>query len=190
MATADTPGPTAMAGPTLRTTRHCPYKPPEQHARIRDTGSGIAQVTLSSGRVTWALGRLEHIRAMLTDPRFSSDRRNPNHLRFTREQGAVSLVRRSSIMEMELPKHGPARKAVIAEFTVRRMAPACARASNRSSTSTSTRPWPGRAPPTWCRPCPFRCLPWSSASSSACPTTTTTSLRDHESTTQGQSVFG
>lgn len=111
-----------MTVPALQTTRRCPYAPPRQHTRIRQTDSGISQVTLPSGQVAWALSRLEHIRTMLTDPRFSSDRRNPNYPRFTREQGAVNLRRRSSIMEMDAPEHGPARKAVVGEFTVRRMA--------------------------------------------------------------------
>lgn len=111
-----------MTVPVLQTTRRCPYAPPEGHTRIRDTDSGICQVTLPSGQVAWALSRLEHIRAMLTDPRFSSDRRDPNFPQFTRERPAPDLMRRSSIIELDPPEHGPARKAVVGEFTVRRMA--------------------------------------------------------------------
>ncbi|GAA2480105.1 cytochrome P450 [Winogradskya humida] len=110
-----------MTAPALQTTRQCPYAPPEEHTRIRDTDSGISQVTLPSGQIAWALSRLEHIRAMLTDPRFSSDRRDPNFPRFTREQPSFDIMRRS-IIQMDPPEHGPARKAVVGEFTVRRMA--------------------------------------------------------------------
>ncbi|HEY0531614.1 MAG TPA: cytochrome P450 [Actinoplanes sp.] len=110
-----------MTAPALQTTRRCPYAPPEEHTRIQDTDSGISPVTLPSGQVAWALSRLEHIRAMLTDPRFSSDRRHPNFPRFTREQPAFDLMRRS-IIQLDPPEHGPARKAVVGEFTVRRMA--------------------------------------------------------------------
>ncbi|GAA2864018.1 cytochrome P450 [Actinoplanes cyaneus] len=110
-----------VTAPALQTTRRCPYAPPDEHTRIRDTDSGITQVTLPSGQVAWALSRLEHIRAMLTDPRFSSDRQNPNFPRFTREQPNFGLMR-PSIIQLDPPEHGPARKAVVGEFTVRRMA--------------------------------------------------------------------
>jgi cytochrome P450 len=111
----------SVTAPALQTTRRCPYEPPEEHTRIRDNDSGISQVTLPSGQVAWALSRLEHIRAMLTDPRFSSDRRHPNFPRFTRERPAFDILRRS-IIQLDPPEHGPARKAVVGEFTVRRMA--------------------------------------------------------------------
>lgn len=110
-----------MTAPALQTTRRCPYEPPEQHARIRDTDSGISRITLPSGQVAWALSRLDHIRAMLTDPRFSSDRQNPNFPRFTREPPATGILRRQMI-QLDPPEHGPVRKAVVGEFTVRRMA--------------------------------------------------------------------
>jgi cytochrome P450 len=110
-----------VTAPALQITRRCPYAPPDEHTRIRDTDSGISQVTLPSGQVAWALSRLEHIRAMLTDPRFSSDRRHPSFPRFTRERPAFDLMRQS-IIQLDPPEHGPARKAVVGEFTVRRMA--------------------------------------------------------------------
>jgi len=95
-----------MTAPALQTTRRCPYAPPEEQARIRDTDSGISQFTLPSGQVAWALTRHDHIRAMLTDPRFSSDRRNPNYPRFTRER-PTSYFLRPSIILMDPPEHGP-----------------------------------------------------------------------------------
>lgn len=110
-----------MTAPALQTTRRCPYAPPDEHARIRDTAPGISLVTLPSGQIAWALGRLEHIRAMLTDPRFSSDRRHPNFPLFIRERPDFDLMRRT-LIRMDPPEHGPARKAVVGEFTVRRMA--------------------------------------------------------------------
>ncbi|AGL17491.1 cytochrome P450 [Actinoplanes sp. N902-109] len=110
-----------MTAPALQTTRRCPYAPPQEHTRIRDTGAGISRVTLPSGQVAWVLSRLEHVRAMLTDARFSSDRRDPNFPRFTPELPSFDLMRRSMI-QLDPPEHGPARKAVVGEFTVRRMA--------------------------------------------------------------------
>jgi cytochrome P450 len=58
---------------------------------------------------------------MLTDPRFSSDRRHPNFPLFIRERPDFGLMRRT-LIRMDPPEHGPARKGVVGEFTVRRMA--------------------------------------------------------------------
>ncbi|HEX7308779.1 cytochrome P450 [Lentzea sp.] len=110
-----------MTAPELQTTRRCPHVPPQEQTRIRDTGCGIARVTLPSGQVAWAVSRLEHVRSMLTDARFSSDRRHPGFPRFTRERPAFDLFRRSMI-QLDPPEHGPARRAVLGEFTVRRIA--------------------------------------------------------------------
>jgi cytochrome P450 len=48
--------------------------------------SPVSQVVLPSGRTAWAVTRYEDIRAMLTDPRFSSDRREQGFPSLDREQ--------------------------------------------------------------------------------------------------------
>lgn len=63
--------------PSLSVRRGCPYAPPDQHRRLQQDDP-IAQVTVPSGETVWAVTRHEDIRAMLIDPRFSSDRRRPD----------------------------------------------------------------------------------------------------------------
>ncbi len=58
---------------------------------------------------------------MLTDPRFSSDRTNPRFplLLGVRPPSGDSF--RLSLISMDPPQHGPARRAVVGEFTVKRL---------------------------------------------------------------------
>ncbi|MBM6402922.1 cytochrome P450 [Phycicoccus sp. CSK15P-2] len=107
--------------PALQTARHCPYAPPQEHTRIRDADGGVGRVTLGSGQEAWVLSRLDQIRTMLTDARFSSDRQDPNFPRFS-PGGRPTGGMRPSLIELDPPAHGAARRAVVGEFTVRRMA--------------------------------------------------------------------
>ncbi|KLU11471.1 cytochrome P450 [Kocuria sp. SM24M-10] len=100
----------------LPLTRQCPYAPPPEHLRLRDE-QPVARVRLPSGMTVWALTRHEDIRAMLTDPRFSSDRNRPGFPAFTHDPIPVSL----SLLGMDPPEHGPARRAVMGEFTLKRI---------------------------------------------------------------------
>ena len=101
--------------------RTCPFAPPPAYEQMREEGP-ITQVALPSGQTAWALTRMEDIRAMLTDPRFSSDRFNPGFPVATKDGRPL---RRSkivpSLINMDPPVHGPARRQVVGEFTVRRM---------------------------------------------------------------------
>ncbi|WP_327108107.1 cytochrome P450 [Nonomuraea glycinis] len=105
----------------LPITRSCPYAPPEEHRRLREEAP-ISRVTLPSGMTVWAMTRLEDIRAMLTDPRFSSNRQHPNFPRLLAGQSPIPKDFKASIVGMDPPEHGPARRAVVGEFTVRRLA--------------------------------------------------------------------
>ncbi|MEX5261573.1 cytochrome P450 [Kocuria sp. CPCC 205263] len=101
---------------TLPLTRQCPDAPPPEHLRLREEAP-ISRVTLPSGMTVWALTRHKDIRAMLADPRFSSDRNHPGFPAFTHETIPVSL----SLLGMDPPAHGPARRAVMGEFTLKRI---------------------------------------------------------------------
>jgi len=102
--------------------RECPFSPPAEYAELREQ-EPIAKVRLITGKWAWAVSRHEDVRAVLSDPRFSSDRENPNfpvmvaggRLRPEGEKVEKSLI------SMDAPHHGPARRAVLGEFTVRRM---------------------------------------------------------------------
>lgn len=105
--------------PTFPLPRTCPYSPPPEYRQLRED-TPIARVRLASGAWAWALTRHEDLRAMLSDPRFSSDRTHPGFpllipgRRITRDF-------RPSLISMDSPEHGPARRAVLGEFTVKRI---------------------------------------------------------------------
>jgi cytochrome P450 len=101
---------------TLSLTRQCPDAPPREHLRLREEAP-ISRVTLPSGMTVWALTRHEDLRAMLADPRFSSDRNHPGFPAPTHEAIPVSL----SLLGMDPPAHGRARRAVMGEFTLKRI---------------------------------------------------------------------
>jgi cytochrome P450 len=101
-------------------TRTHPFGPPPEYQGFRDEAA-ITRVQLPSGQCPWLLTRHEDIRAMLTDPRFSSDRFNPGFpllLRSGRlERGRLN----PSLINLDPPEHGTARRQVVGEFTVNRM---------------------------------------------------------------------
>jgi cytochrome P450 len=87
--------------------------------RLREEAP-VSRVALPNGSDVWALTRHEDIRAMLTDPRFSSDRRNPGFPQLFGQRRATTVP--PSLIGMDPPEHGQARRAVVGEFTVKRMA--------------------------------------------------------------------
>ncbi|MDT0305207.1 cytochrome P450 [Streptomonospora wellingtoniae] len=111
---------TAQPADALPITRTCPYAPPDEHRRLR-AEAPVSRVTLPTGATAWALTRHEDIRAMLVDPRFSSDRRKPGFPALIKGQ-RLDTAAPLSLVSMDPPQHGPARRAVVGEFTVKRMA--------------------------------------------------------------------
>ncbi|HEY3470352.1 MAG TPA: cytochrome P450 [Amycolatopsis sp.] len=101
--------------------RSCPFSPPPAYEELREAGP-VQRVRLQSGQEAWAITRLEDVRQMLTDPRFSSDRFNPGFpvlLKSGRPQRRSNFT--ASLINMDPPEHGPARREVVGEFTVKRM---------------------------------------------------------------------
>jgi cytochrome P450 len=81
----------------------------------------ISQVKVPNGRTAWVIARHEDVRAVLTDPRFSSDRNDPNFPLLVSGPRLAIDDFGLSLIGMDAPEHGPARRAVVGEFTVRRM---------------------------------------------------------------------
>jgi cytochrome P450 len=106
----------SLAFPLRRT---CPFSPPTEYRQLREEAP-ISRVTLPNGKQAWVVCRHEDIRAMLTDPRFSSDRGNPAFPLLTTRSRPVRGSA-ASLISMDPPEHGPARRAVVGEFTVKRM---------------------------------------------------------------------
>lgn len=106
---------------TLPMERTCPFSPPPDYQRLREE-SPIARVGLPSGQTAWALTRLEDIREMLSSPHFSSDRQNPGFpMMVKRPVSRPDKPFRPSLIAMDPPEHGKARRDVVGEFTVKRM---------------------------------------------------------------------
>ncbi|MFG1642342.1 cytochrome P450 [Amycolatopsis sp. NPDC049252] len=100
-------------------TRTCPFSPPPAYEEIREEDA-VAKVRLPDGGQAWAVTRLADVRTVLNDRRFSADRQHPDFPQLVkggfRRQGDERTM-----ITMDAPEHGPARKAVLGEFTVRRM---------------------------------------------------------------------
>ncbi|MET1074485.1 MAG: cytochrome P450 [Umezawaea sp.] len=100
-------------------TRECPFSPPKEYRGLREEAP-IAKVHLVDGRWAWAVSRHEDVRTMLSDPRFSADRTHPDFPSLV-SGGRMRQEDEKSLIAMDAPEHGPARRAVLGEFTVRRM---------------------------------------------------------------------
>ncbi|PCC68702.1 Cytochrome P450 [Nannocystis exedens] len=98
--------------------RTCPYAPPAEHRRLREEAP-IARVKLPNGRTAWAVTKHEHIRTVLSDPRFSSNRRDPGFPSLSREPPPASDLK-PLLLELDPPEHGQVRRGVLGEFTVQR----------------------------------------------------------------------
>lgn len=106
--------------PGLRT---CPFAAPAQYGRIRE--EGIAQVPLwNTGQKVWWVSRHEDARAVLNDRRFSSDRRKDNFPIFNDDESTRERFRSQppSMIGLDGAEHAKARRAVVGEFTVKRIA--------------------------------------------------------------------
>ncbi|WP_326568263.1 cytochrome P450 [Amycolatopsis rhabdoformis] len=114
---------TEVAEPELASfpmARTCPFAPPPEYERFEDERAKL--VELDSGQRAWVLPRHEDVRAMLNDPRFSSNRFNPGFpILFREGQARRDRKLNPSLINMDAPEHGPARREVVGEFTVKRM---------------------------------------------------------------------
>jgi len=115
------PATTATGEQVFPLDRSCPFAPPPAYEKLREAGP-VQRVELQSGQEAWAITRLEDVRQMLTDPRFSSDRFNPGFPFLTKQGRPVRRTNfTASLINMDPPQHGAARREVVGEFTVKRM---------------------------------------------------------------------
>jgi cytochrome P450 len=104
---------------TIPVPRRCPFAPPPEYQQLREQAP-VARLTMANGRTAWVLTRHADIRAMLADPRFSSDWSHPGFPAPRQGQELASGFK-FSLISMDPPEHGPARRGVAGEFTARRM---------------------------------------------------------------------
>ncbi|MCU7727462.1 cytochrome P450 [Actinoplanes sp. KI2] len=84
----------------------------------------ISRVRLTGGSEAWWVAGWQEARSVLADPRFSSDRRREGFPLFTADQEARKRLRSQPIamIGMDGAEHAESRRAVISEFTVKRIA--------------------------------------------------------------------
>jgi pentalenic acid synthase len=106
--------------PAFPSDRTCPYQLPEQYSRLRDAEGSLRKVTLYDGRPAWVVTKHETARALLADPRLSSDR---THADFPATSPRLRSFqdRRPAFISLDPPEHGAKRRMLISEFTVKRV---------------------------------------------------------------------
>lgn len=103
----------------LPTLRACPLDPPPEYDQLR-AERPISKVKMPNGVNAWLITRYDDLRAMLADPRFSADRRKPGFP--TQIGNQRQFTKRPPVMlTMDGDEHSAARRAVIGEFTVKRI---------------------------------------------------------------------
>ncbi|MFG1958794.1 hypothetical protein [Nonomuraea sp. NPDC049028] len=101
--------------------RTCPFAPSPAYEEIREE-EPVSRVRLPDGGWAWVVSRHEDVRTVLNDRRFSADRQHPDFPQLVKGEAASRRPdEERTLIEMDAPEHGPARKAVLGEFTVRRL---------------------------------------------------------------------
>jgi cytochrome P450 len=105
--------------------REGPFDPPAELLAL-DQRAPVNRVTLRTGEPIWLVSGYPEVRAVLADPRFSSDGfRRGNMLRNVpqeyRERMLDEASRAGSFISMDPPEHTRYRRLLTGQFTVRRM---------------------------------------------------------------------
>ncbi|TWV55486.1 cytochrome P450 [Streptomyces misionensis] len=115
----DITGPATPADPVaFPQDRTCPYHPPTGYAPLREQRP-LARVTLYDGREVWLVTGHAAARALLADPRLSSDRRRPEFPVPTARFAGIR-DRRVALLGQDDPEHQRQRRMMIPSFTVKR----------------------------------------------------------------------
>ncbi|WP_245848600.1 cytochrome P450 [Lentzea kentuckyensis] len=98
-----------------------PNFPPPDYARFREQ-PGLTRTTLPNGSPVWLVARYDDVKAVLTDTRISS---NPSHPGFPNPGRTGGVPSQSDVpgwfVGLDPPEHNRFRKALLPEFTVRRI---------------------------------------------------------------------
>ncbi|WP_431929011.1 cytochrome P450 [Nonomuraea jabiensis] len=111
-----------LADLELPVERGCPFAPPAAYERLREQAP-VSKVRLASGGQAWWVSGHEEGRAVLADPRFSSDKRKDGFPLFTLDAATLQQLRSQPplMLGMDGAEHSAARRSVVGEFTVRRL---------------------------------------------------------------------
>ena len=108
---------TAHAFPMERATG-CPFDPPADYAKLRDN-EPVAQAACPAGIDAWVVTRYEDVRTLLRDPRLSSWQAPSAHA--SPNANFERVVGPGNILQLDGEKHARLRRALMGEFTVRRI---------------------------------------------------------------------
>src|SRR5690625_4333158 len=100
-------------------TRTCPFRPPPDYTDLTAQGP-LHRVEFLDGKAGWMVTRHEEARALLSDPRLSTDRAHPNYPRISPRAPAIP-GRPPAFIGMDPPEHGRHRRMTISEFTAKRI---------------------------------------------------------------------
>ncbi|MFE7116812.1 cytochrome P450 [Streptomyces sp. NPDC057654] len=106
--------------PAFPSDRTCPYHLPEAYLSLRDSKDALRRVTLFDGRQAWVVTKHETARKLLTDPRISSNRLSDG-FPATSPRFAAFRTSPQSLVSLDPPEHGPKRRMMISEFTLKRI---------------------------------------------------------------------
>jgi cytochrome P450 len=97
----------------------CPFDPPPALRALQDQAP-ISRVRLWDGSTPWLVTRYEDVRALLADPRISSDNTLPH---YPHQSPALKERRRQSrtFINMDDPEHARLRRMVTATFSIRQV---------------------------------------------------------------------
>ncbi|MCE0764937.1 cytochrome P450 [Pseudonocardia kujensis] len=101
--------------------RTCPFTPPPAYEQIREE-EPVSRVRLPEGGWAWVVSHHDDVRTVLNDRRFSADRQHPDFPQLVEGEAAARRPdEERPLIAMDAPEHGPARRAVLGEFTLRRL---------------------------------------------------------------------
>ncbi|MFC4949350.1 cytochrome P450 [Pseudonocardia sp. GCM10023141] len=96
----------------------CPFDPPPPLAQLREERP-IGRVTLFDGSTPWLITRHADVRAVLSDPRISSDFRREGFPMISPARFRGAQAGPPSFISLDDPEHSRLRKMLISDFTVR-----------------------------------------------------------------------
>ena len=108
--------------PNLELTRSCPFDPPDSTPELREHGP-VAKVRLFDGSTAWLVTGHAEARALLADPRVSSDRGRPGFpspMPLPTQSRPTNM--NATLIANDPPVHTRLRRMVIPSFTVRKIA--------------------------------------------------------------------
>ncbi|CAL9646498.1 Pentalenic acid synthase [Streptomyces sp. enrichment culture] len=98
--------------------RTCPYHPPTAYEPLR-AERPLTRVTLYDGREAWLVSGHAIARALLADPRLSSNRDRPGFPSPTKRFAGIRN-RRTALLGVDDPEHRTQRRMVVGDFTFKR----------------------------------------------------------------------